>query len=279
MPTNPTLDAAIMYHHFGWSVIPTKPMSKAASVRWIPYQTKLATVGELTHWLVKWPLSGLAVITGQLSGICVLDVDGRIERSYLAALATIETPRVETARGFHFYFAYPRFQVVNRTIGQNLEFKANNALSQLPPSVHPSGKVYRWVIPPIICPAAQLPSWIAELARPAKLQPATGPKLVAPGMIADHIQRYANSALNRSLSKVHGALEGERNDTLNNAALSLGELVGAGVLSKSLVESALLGAAMQSGLTEYEARRTIRSAITKGMLSPRDLTQIKPIKR
>jgi len=61
--------------------------------------------------------------------------------------------------------------------------------------------------------------------------------------------------------RMEGAREGERNDTLNKAAYSLGELVRAGVLRKPDVYNILEPAAVRAGLGKGEASGTIASGL------------------
>ena len=61
--------------------------------------------------------------------------------------------------------------------------------------------------------------------------------------------------------RMEGAREGERNDTLNKAAYSLGELVRAGVIRKHDVYNILEPAAMRAGLGKGEATGTIASGL------------------
>jgi hypothetical protein len=86
-------------------------------------------------------------------------------------------------------------------------------------------------------------------------------------------ERYAAAALDREVSEVENALEGARNRTLNNAALALGQLVGAGALTRSVVEGALMSAAKRCGLPEREAERTIASGLGAGEKKPRALPE------
>jgi putative DNA primase/helicase len=65
------------------------------------------------------------------------------------------------------------------------------------------------------------------------------------------------------------APEGERNDRLNKAAFSLGQIIAGGGLDRDIVEAALLTAATTAGLPETEARRTIQSGLAAGMKEPR----------
>ena len=61
--------------------------------------------------------------------------------------------------------------------------------------------------------------------------------------------------------RMEAAREGERNDTLNKAAYSLGELVRAGVINKPEVYNILEPAAMRAGLAKGEAAGTIASGL------------------
>lgn len=61
--------------------------------------------------------------------------------------------------------------------------------------------------------------------------------------------------------RMEGAREGERNDTLNKAAYSLGELVRAGVIKKHDVYNILEPAAVRAGLGKGEASGTIASGL------------------
>mgnify|MGYP000865222202 CR=1 FL=1 len=61
--------------------------------------------------------------------------------------------------------------------------------------------------------------------------------------------------------RMEGAREGERNDTLNKAAYSLGELVRAGVIRKHDVYNILEPAAVRAGLGKGEATGTIASGL------------------
>lgn len=61
--------------------------------------------------------------------------------------------------------------------------------------------------------------------------------------------------------RVTNAQKGERNDTLNKAAYSLGQLVGMGKMALSHAEDSLMYCGRVSGLTEEEVKRTIKSGL------------------
>jgi hypothetical protein len=90
---------------------------------------------------------------------------------------------------------------------------------------------------------------------------------------------YAEAALANELAAVAGARRGARNETLNKAAFSLGQLVaaGAGALSCPKVEQRLFGAAHACGLVaddgESGVKATIKSGLDAGMRQPRAIPE------
>ncbi|MDP5308869.1 AAA family ATPase [Paracoccus spongiarum] len=85
-------------------------------------------------------------------------------------------------------------------------------------------------------------------------------------------EKWAQRALESEAQIVARAMNGTRNNTLNNAAVKLGHKVAAGYLDPSEVEAALLQAAQANGLASESgadaALATIRSGLAKGMEEP-----------
>lgn len=80
---------------------------------------------------------------------------------------------------------------------------------------------------------------------------------------------YAAAALAREVERVATASKGTRNDSLNRAAFSLGQLVAEGELDEGVVVRELTAAALAVGLGELEIKRTIRSGLQGGAKHPR----------
>jgi len=80
---------------------------------------------------------------------------------------------------------------------------------------------------------------------------------------------YGVAALEGELKILRATGTGDRNNQLNRSAFSLGQLVAGGVLDGQVVQERLLDAGMGTGLTEWEARSTIRSGMTAGLQEPR----------
>ena len=80
---------------------------------------------------------------------------------------------------------------------------------------------------------------------------------------------YGLAALRAELADVRHAAIGDRNNRVNRAAFCLGMLVAGGELDEHLVEDELLGAALDVGLPDREARASIRSGLRAGAREPR----------
>jgi hypothetical protein len=103
--------------------------------------------------------------------------------------------------------------------------------------------------------------------RPKTARPAVAPRAhLAPGAAPS---RYAQGALAREEDALRATTQGGRNDRLNVAAFSLGQLVAGGEISRELVEQVLTDAALFSGLEPVETANTLKSGLDKGAQTPR----------
>lgn len=162
---NETLAAALAYFERGFSIIPMNIAEKRPALRrWKPYRTERADETRLLEWFGGDERHGIGVIFGAVSGgLASRDFDDK--ESYRAwatehrELAE-SLPTVETRRGRHVYFVadQTQLQALRTAIGKpdgtgaiayaDGELRAGvGCYSVLPPSVHPEGHVYRWLIP------------------------------------------------------------------------------------------------------------------------------------
>jgi hypothetical protein len=85
--------------------------------------------------------------------------------------------------------------------------------------------------------------------------------------------RQGNALRHRALKQEIDVLlatpEGSRNDQLNRAAFSLGQLIAGGELTEARARAALEAAGRRIGLEGRETRSTIESGLTAGKLEPR----------
>lgn len=170
MPASRTEQAALDYHARGWSVIPMREKEKRPAIAWKKYQTRHVSEQTLHDWYRRSPGYNVGIVTGALSGIVVLDVDPRHGGD--KSLRTLErkhgrlpkTPKSITGGGGqHDYFAHPGGEVRNRSgIRPGIDLRGDGGCIVAPPSVHPTGKRYRWVRgrAPGDVALAPLPDWL-----------------------------------------------------------------------------------------------------------------------
>lgn len=112
-------------------------------------------------WLAAGHNVGL--LLGPASGVVDVEYDTPEGREQLAAFGILDipTPTWRSARGEHRLFLWepwmPQTAVVK---AEDLEIRIGGRAAQsvLPPSRHPDGSQYGWVVRPIDCPVAAFPA-------------------------------------------------------------------------------------------------------------------------
>ncbi len=60
-----------------FSVIPLRPHDKKPMLpSWAEYQRRLPSEEEVDLWWTQWPDANIGIVTGAISGLVVVDVDG-----------------------------------------------------------------------------------------------------------------------------------------------------------------------------------------------------------
>lgn len=156
-------------------------------------------------------------------------------------------------------------------VGEGIDAKGCGGYVVAPPSIHPSGAVYRWLND---APIVAAPVWLIELARTRPQKPVSEQALE--GIRRQHngpVGRYGAAALDREIEALASTAAGSRNHALNRASFSLYQLVAGGELDGSEVEQRLFEAARANGLLQEDGLRqvlaTIRSGARAGLQCPR----------
>jgi len=154
-------DYALQYLRKGLSIIPLKSPSmvwkslspedlikqcKVPLVGWKEFQTRHPTEQEVTFWFNKWPNANIGIVTGQISGIVVFDLDSEHAIEYADAKGEFpDTVKAKTGKGYHLYMQHPGFEIrnsVNKKI--DIDIRADGGYVAAPPSIHGSGRQYEW---------------------------------------------------------------------------------------------------------------------------------------
>lgn len=141
----------------------------------VPHGVLEATTdaATITQWWAVYPDANIGIATGVTSGLVVLDVDNRhqgeqtLNRLMDRYGVLPKSWVVETGGGgLHFYFRHPRAEVRNSAgkLGPGVDVRGAAGYVVAPPSVHASGKSYRWseMGHPREVALAEMPEWLAE---------------------------------------------------------------------------------------------------------------------
>jgi len=136
------LDHALDYLAQGWSVVPCLPGAKHPCVKWKPYQDRLPTESEIRRWWRQWPNANIALITGKLSGVVVIDIDkekgGSLDGQEISPLMS------QTGDGYHIFHEHPGRRVQN-SARDGVDVRGDGGIAILPPSRHKTGAQYTWL--------------------------------------------------------------------------------------------------------------------------------------
>ena len=168
----PLLSDVLRYAARGWQVFPLKPNAKEPAT-WRGFYDATANPATLRRWFERYDYN-IGIRSGIASGIFILDIDGDLG---FASLREIEfehgrlplTLTAITGNGRHYWFVLDAELPCSASkIGQRIDVKADSGYVAVAPSIHPSGKAYRWVdeaIAPTIAPA-----WLLRLARKKRFE-------------------------------------------------------------------------------------------------------------
>lgn len=154
---------AVKYINMGFSIIPVG-VDKRPLIAWREYQERRTVLEEIIEWFRQFPGMNIAVVTGKISNIVVVDVEASGKTDWLLPTVISKTG----GGGWHFYYKYPGHHIGNATrIRPETDIRADGGYAILPPSLHVSGKRYEWAVSPEMADFAELPE-IPELAKDIK---------------------------------------------------------------------------------------------------------------
>jgi hypothetical protein len=126
---------------------------------------------QVSEWWTRWPEANVGLVTGQASGLLVLDVD--LQHGGQGTLAELErkhgklpkaTEVLTGGGGRHLYFTHPGREIRNSAgrLGPGLDVRGDGGYVVAPPSVHASGREYRWKHPLGTAFLFSPPAWLLE---------------------------------------------------------------------------------------------------------------------
>ena len=140
------LDAALRYLEHGWNIIPLNNEKEPRLDTWEKYQHQRVTKEEARRWWTKWPNANIAVLTGRINRLVVVDVDDEAGWGHLKPYLGNETLKCLTGKGSHLYFLHPGGLVPNLVrFLSGIDCRGDGGYVVAPPSYHLKAKRrYRW---------------------------------------------------------------------------------------------------------------------------------------
>lgn len=179
-----------------FSVIPVA--GKTPLVPWTEFQKRLATAEEKA----KWGKTDIGIVTGPLSRIFVLDIDGEKGAKSIEKFQLPRTWKVKTPHGLHIYFRWT----------SELEGKVTTRTNVLDGvDVRGDGgyvKFYGWITNNAITPLANPPQWLLDLLPGNGISAARDvePKLKDKSKIQKTLDSIKEGNRNESFTKLAGSL-------------------------------------------------------------------------
>jgi hypothetical protein len=214
---------------------------------------------RLAAMLAAVPRGLLAIRTGTIAGLAVIDVD---PRNGGAVDPTLMTPTAAVATGgggWHLYYRHPGGPLLSALPGRaGVDVKADGGYVVAPPSVHAgTGRAYRWAGGRLV--SEMPPALAAALAPPPA---SAGPTPLNGPVRARRAGGISSPAalLAAHLRAVTTAPEGRRRVTLYGAARGAARMVTAGALTEEDARAALTRAGLAAGQTERDIRAAIDGA-------------------
>ena len=204
--------ALVPWHqNYGWQRVPGEKTFQRVPMRygWLKHQNVKATMSDVRSWLTRFgPKLNLGVVTGQISGIVVMDIDGDEGMESVVQhrpdTIAIQTMVQKTPRGNHCIFKHPMDRKITGSPGilPKVDIRADGNYVVIDPSWREEGE-YRVLWEEQIAPC---PQWIVDNV---KLEPVTGD---FSGPSQGNYPKWVSDLLRQ------GAPQGTRNQTATKLA-------------------------------------------------------------
>lgn len=117
--------------------------------------------------VVTYKNKNIGILTGEISNVVVIDIDSEKALNQLKALGELpKTWATKSGRGWHLYYNY--VPLPSCTPMKEVDFLSDRKQVVAPPSIHPNGYQYHWLISPNEIERADLPKWFINLINSTK---------------------------------------------------------------------------------------------------------------
>lgn len=295
LPTN-NLDVAKALAADGWHVFPCQnggstPKRPHYNVRW---KTQATTdIRQIEAWWKQWPNALPAIFLGE-HGLVIVDADRHGGPDGVTAWEELASshgdapaPSVLTpSGGQHFYFRQPaggpELGNNERGLPKGINVRGKGGYVIAPGAILTDGR--RYELHGDLENIQEIPAWFVALVKraggPEESDPCPAPVLIKPIQIARQgasipHKAYIEKAVRDELTALADAPKGHSNNALNTAAFALGQMAGAGWISRGQAHGWLEAAAWGNMAIRADGRtqmvNSLHSGLESGMKSPRPM--------
>jgi hypothetical protein len=203
------LNDALKYLSLGLSIIPLRPRGKEPLIPWTEFQTRKATEAEVRSWFLKWPDANLGVVTGAVSGIAIIDLDGPEGLETAQKLGLVSTVISLTGNGKHLWYLNNPNASNAVKLYPGLDVRAEGGYVVAPPSIHESGRRYRFIN--VLKDVASLPTFPAALIQNGLKQTSESTSYLqkSEGWIAKALQEMRDGNIDSTFVSILGRLRAD----------------------------------------------------------------------
>ena len=204
---------ALALHDHGYQIVVVPLKGKHPTIAWKHYQGQRVPRAQVEEWFSQGE-HNLAIITGQISGVVVVDGDSTQACGFIEETCTATPMIVQTRKGRHYYYRHPGITIPNAARIFDIppvDLRGDGGLVIGPGSVHPSGITYTLAPGSDITTPADLPVYDPEwFPGSAKAVETTFVRPILHFNGPDQKDAYAQAQ--RYVGGVPGAVEGSRDN-------------------------------------------------------------------
>ena len=144
--TQTIFEAGMKYLEQGYSIIPVGKDKRPLLKSWKEFQSRVPTEDELLQWLKEFPEANIAIVSGRVSNVTLVDIDTKGGQAQADEILkkfpvtfTVQTPSL----GYHLYYLYSEGLTVSANAYANLpnvDIRNDGGYFLCPPSILPNGE-------------------------------------------------------------------------------------------------------------------------------------------
>jgi len=145
---NEILGMALKYQKKGFSVIPIRPGKKKPLIKWEKFQAERARPNQIREWWKQWPQANVAIVTGAISGVDVVDIDTPKGLDAVNELVpdSMVTPIARSQKGgWHHYHEHQEGVGNANRFLTDTDLRGDGGYIIAPPSIGETGRSYSWL--------------------------------------------------------------------------------------------------------------------------------------